>query len=122
MEVDVEAEKKNITAAEIGDQTGSISNVSSSGQNISDLQPSHLEAKSRNESGKDTNKEYRNLQKTDLDTEMEGVHNPADRMAFVYEDQLGLFNSPLIHLSKTNIFKKENFIFLSFEYSLILKR
>ena len=102
MEVDVEAEKKNITAAEKGEQMDSISNVSNNGQNIPDLQPSHLEEKSKNESGKDTDTdgEYRNLQMTDLDTEMEGVLNPADRMAFVYEDKLGLFNSLEAHLSK----------------------
>ena len=100
MEVDVEAEKKNITAAEKVEQMDSISNASNNGKNISDLQPSQLKEKSRNESGKDTNKEYGNLQMTDLDTEMEGVLNPADRMAFVYEDKLGLFNSLEAHLSK----------------------
>ena len=102
MEVDVEAEKKNITAAEKGEQMDSISNASNNVQNIPDLQPSNLEEKSKNESEKDTDTdgEYRNLQMTDLDTEMEGVLNPADRMAFVYEDKLGLFNSLEAHLSK----------------------
>ena len=98
MEVDVEAEKKNTTAAENIEQMDSISNFSifqltNSGQNISELQPSHLEENSRNESGKDTHKEYGNLQRTDLDMEMEVILNPADRMAFVDENQLGMFNS-----------------------------
>ena len=92
-EVDVEAEKKNTTAAEIGEKMDSISNVSNSGQNISDLQLSHLEEKSRNQSGKFTDEEYKTLQRTELDTEMEVILNPADRMAFVDENQLGMFNS-----------------------------